>query len=100
MEGKQFKMKEHPNNQRMEYRLELRKRRIEAIISKSRFKSTSNQNQQFLLLEEEKEELPEVVFRVNASDAQKIKALKELPVDEEPQDKVVVEIEGEPKMEF
>jgi len=56
MEGKQFKMKEHPNNQRMEYSLELRKRRIEAIISKSRFKSTSNQNQQFLLLEEEKEE--------------------------------------------
>lgn len=53
-----------------------------------------------VIVDEEKEELPEVVFRVNANDAQKIKALKELPVDEEPQDKVVVEIEGEPKMEF
>jgi len=53
-----------------------------------------------VLVDDEKEELPEVVFRVNANDAQKIKALKELPVDEEPEDKVVVEIDGEPKMEF
>jgi len=53
-----------------------------------------------VIVDEEKEELPEVVFRVNANDAKKIKALQELPVDEEPQDKVVVEIDGEPKMEF
>lgn len=53
-----------------------------------------------VIVDEEKEELPEVVFRVNANDAKKIKALKELPVEEEPQDKVVVEIDGEPKMEF
>lgn len=53
-----------------------------------------------VIVDEEKEELPEVVFRVSADDAQKIKALQELPVDEEPQDKVVVEIDGEPKMEF
>ena len=56
MERKQLKMKEQQNKQRMEYRLELRKRRIEALISKSRFESTSNQNQQSLVLEEEKEE--------------------------------------------
>lgn len=53
-----------------------------------------------VIVDEEKEELPEVVFRVNANDAKKIKALKELPVEEEPQDKIVVEIDGEPKMEF
>lgn len=53
-----------------------------------------------VIVDEEKEDLPEVVFRVNANDAQKIKALKELPVDEEPEDKVIVEIDGEPKMEF
>lgn len=53
-----------------------------------------------VIVDEEKEELPEVVFRVSANDAKKIKALQELPVDEEPQDKVVVEIDGEPKMEF
>ena len=53
-----------------------------------------------VIVDEEKEDLPEVVFRVNANDAKKIKALKELPVDEEPEDKVVVEIDGEPKMEF
>ena len=53
-----------------------------------------------VIVDEEKEDLPEVVFRVNANDAKKIKALKELPVDEDPEDKVVVEIDGEPKMEF
>lgn len=53
-----------------------------------------------VIVDEEKEELPEVVFRVNADDAKKIKALQELPIDEEPQDKVIVEIDGEPKMEF
>lgn len=53
-----------------------------------------------VIVDEEKEDLPEVVFRVSANDAQKIKALKELPVEEEPEDKVVVEIDGEPKMEF
>ena len=53
-----------------------------------------------VIVDDEKEDLPEVVFRVNANDAQKIKALKELPVDEEPEDKVIVEIDGEPKMEF
>ena len=53
-----------------------------------------------VIVDEEKEDLPEVVFRVSANDAQKIKALKELPVDEEPEDKVIVEIDGEPKMEY
>ena len=53
-----------------------------------------------VIADEEKEELPEVVFRVNANDAKKIKALQELPVEEEPTDKVVVEIDGQPKMEF
>ena len=54
-----------------------------------------------VIVDEDKEELPEVVFRVNADDAQKIRALKELPVSEDnSEDKVVVEIDGEPKMEF
>ena len=53
-----------------------------------------------VIVDDEKEDVPEVVFRVNANDAKKIKALKELPVDEEPEDKVIVEIDGEPKMEF
>lgn len=54
-----------------------------------------------VIADEEKEELPEVVFRVNANDAKKIKALQAMDnIDEEPEDKVVVEIDGEPKMEF
>ena len=54
-----------------------------------------------VIVDEDKEDLPEVVFRVNANDAKKIKALKELPVSEDDsEDKVVVEIDGEPKMEF
>ena len=54
-----------------------------------------------VIVDEDKEDLPEVVFRVNANDAKKIKALKELPVSEDDSgDKVVVEIDGEPKMEF
>ena len=54
-----------------------------------------------VIVDEEKEELPEVVFRVNANDAKKIKALQELPVTEDDsEDKVIVEIDGEPKMEF
>lgn len=54
-----------------------------------------------VIVDEEKEELPEVVFRVNANDAKKIKALQEMPVTEDDsEDKVVVEIEGEPRMEF
>ena len=53
-----------------------------------------------VIVDEEKEDLPEVVFRVTANDAKKIKALKELPVEEEPTDKVIVEVDGEPKLEF
>ena len=54
-----------------------------------------------VIVDEEKEELPEVVFRVNANDAKKIKALQEMPVTEDDsEDKVVVEIDGEPRMEF
>lgn len=54
-----------------------------------------------VIADEEKEELPEVVFRVNANDAKKIKALQEMPVTEDDsEDKVVVEIDGEPRMEF
>lgn len=54
-----------------------------------------------VIVEEEKEELPEVVFRVSANDAQKIKALQEMPVEEDDsEDKVIVEIEDEPRMEF
>lgn len=54
-----------------------------------------------VLVDEEKEELPEITFRVNASDAAKVKALSMRDdVEEEPNDKIVVEIEGEPRMEF
>lgn len=54
-----------------------------------------------VIVDEEKEDLPEVVFRVNANDAKKIKALQELPVSEDnSEDRVIVEIDGEPKMEF
>lgn len=54
-----------------------------------------------VIVDEEKEDLPEVVFRVNANDAKKIKALQELPVNEDnSEDRVIVEIDGEPKMEF
>ena len=54
-----------------------------------------------VIADEEKEELPEVVFRVNADDAKKIKALQNLDVEEDDsEDKVVVEIDGEPRMEF
>lgn len=54
-----------------------------------------------VIVDEDKEDLPEVVFRVSANDANKIKALQQMDnVDVEPDDKVVVEIDGEPKMEF
>lgn len=55
-----------------------------------------------VIVDEDKEELPEVVFRVNASDANKIKALQQIDNVEEDnsEDKVVVEIDGEPRMEF
>jgi len=54
-----------------------------------------------VVVDEDKEDLPEVVFRVSANDAKKIKALQQMDnVEEEPDDKVVVEIDGEPKMEF
>lgn len=54
-----------------------------------------------VIVDEEKEELPEVVFRVNANDAKKIKALQDMPVKEDnSEDKVIVEIDGEPRMEF
>ena len=55
-----------------------------------------------VIVDEEKEEVPEVVFRVSANDAKKIKALKEMDnLDEEHnEDRVIVEIDGEPKMEF
>lgn len=54
-----------------------------------------------VIADEEKEELPEVVFRVNANDAKKIRALQDMSVEEDDsEDKVVVEIDGEPRMEF
>ena len=54
-----------------------------------------------VIVDEEKEDLPEVVFKVSANDAKKIKALQQMDnVQEESDDKVVVEIDGEPKMEF
>lgn len=54
-----------------------------------------------VIVDEEKEDLPEVVFRVSADDAEKIKALQKLPVSEDnSEDRVIVEIDGEPKMEF
>lgn len=54
-----------------------------------------------VVVDEDKEDLPEVVFRVSANDAKKIKALQQMDnVEEEPDDKIVVEIDGEPKMEF
>lgn len=52
--------------------------------------------------DEEKEDLPEVVFRVSANDAKKLEALKGMDnLDvEHNEDKVIVDIDGEPKMEF
>lgn len=47
------------------------------------------------------EELPTVSVRLKTSDAQKIKQIEAMDnYEEEPEDKVVVEIEGGPKMEF
>lgn len=54
-----------------------------------------------VIIDDEKEDLPEVVFRVNANDAKKIEALKKMDnLDTEEDNRVVVEIDGEPKMEF
>lgn len=51
--------------------------------------------------DDEVEELPTVSVRLKTSDAQKIKQIEEMDnYEEEPADKVVVEIEGGPKMEF
>lgn len=54
-------------------------------------------------VEEEKQEMPEIVFQVSTKDTEKLKKLIERePVryEEESEDKVIVEIEGEPRMEF
>ena len=54
-----------------------------------------------VIVDDEKEDLPEVVFRVNANDAKKIEALKKMDnLNTEEDNRVVVEIDGEPKMEF
>ena len=54
-----------------------------------------------VLVEEEKEEMPSISFRVHSSDAEKVKAISERSdVEEEPNDRVVVDIDGEPTMEF
>ena len=51
--------------------------------------------------DEDIEELPSVSVRLKTSDAQKIKQIEEMDnYEEEPTDKVVVEIDDGPKMEF
>lgn len=70
-----------------------------AIMSKLIFERVGGKPA--VITEEETEDLPEVVFRVSANDAKKIKTLQQMDnLDEEPTDKVIVEIEGEPRMEF
>lgn len=51
--------------------------------------------------DDEVDELPTISVRLKTSDAQKIKEIEAMDnFEEEPQDKVVVEIEDGPKMEF
>lgn len=51
--------------------------------------------------EEDREEMPSISVRLKTSDAQKIKQIEEMDnYEEEPNDRVVVEIDGGPKMEF
>lgn len=51
--------------------------------------------------DEEIEELPSVSVRLKTSDAQKIKQIEAMDnYEKEPTDKVIVEIDGGPKMEF
>lgn len=54
-------------------------------------------------VEEDKQEMPEIVFKVSSKDSQRIKELCErepVRTDEDSEGKVIVEIEGEPRMEF
>ena len=55
-----------------------------------------------VIVDEEKEDIPEVVFMVSASDAKKLEALKDMDnLDvEQNEDKVIVDIDGEPRREF
>ena len=57
MEEKQAKVREIINNHGTEFNLEHRKKQIEVIVSKKRFKVLSIQFQMFMKFEEEKEEL-------------------------------------------
>lgn len=52
--------------------------------------------------DDEKEELPEVVFRLSTQDSKRLKELSERDdvVVENNDDKIIVDIQGEPKMEF
>lgn len=54
-------------------------------------------------VEEEKQEMPEIVFKISSKDSQRIKELCEretVRTDEDSEGKLIVEIEGEPRMEF
>lgn len=55
-----------------------------------------------VLEDDEKEELPEVVFRITQKDSKRLKELadREDVSVENNDDKVIVDIEGEPRMEF
>lgn len=70
-------------------------------ITAAKFISERLNGKPAVLNEEEKEEIPAITFRVHTKDAEKIKELAKRPdVEEEPEDKVVVDIDGEPTMEF
>ena len=65
-------------------------------ITAAKFISERINGKPAVLKEEEKEEIPAIVFRVHAKDEEKIKELAERSdVEEEPQDRLVVDIEGE-----
>lgn len=70
-------------------------------ITAAKFISERLNGKPAVIVEEEKEEIPAITFRVHTGDANKIKELASRPdVEEEPTDKVVVNIDGEPTMEF
>ena len=68
MERNQSKERENQHDQRMKYKLELRRKKIDAILSKKRIKSPSNQNQLCLQIEEEKEDKEENELRKEKKD--------------------------------
>ena len=66
-------------------------------ITAAKFISERMNGKPAVLVEEEKEEIPAITFRVHTKDAEKVKELAQRDdVEEEPEDdKLVVEIDGE-----